>query len=249
MTSATPPWKGDDYDRISAPHAAMGASALDDLVLDGHERVLDAGSGSGRVTEQLLERLPGGHAIALDGSASMLAQAAERLARFGDRAAFVRADLGSPPLPIEGRVDAVLSTATFHWILDHEALFSGLAEVLRPGGQMSVQCGGEGNAQGIIAAARAEGVETRHTFHFAGVDETIARLGRLGFVDVSAWLTPKTITFESREDAIDYVVTPYLRPATELPEEELLRLGGAVIDRLGILAIDYVRLNIRARRA
>ena len=33
-------WRGDDYDRISAPHAAMGSPALDRLDLSGDERVL-----------------------------------------------------------------------------------------------------------------------------------------------------------------------------------------------------------------
>ena len=43
-----------------------------------------------------------------------------RLARFGDRVEFVEADLRGP-LPIDEPVDAILSTATFHWIRDHAA--------------------------------------------------------------------------------------------------------------------------------
>jgi trans-aconitate 2-methyltransferase len=242
-------WCGDSYDRISAPHAAMGAPALERLDLRGDERVLDAGCGSGRLTERLLERLPHGGVIALDGSASMLAEAARRLSGFGKRVSFVHADLGDPPLPIEGTVDAILSTATFHWVLDHDALFAGLAAVLRPDGQLSFQCGGEGNAEALIAAARAEGVETAGSFHMAGAEETIARLEAAGFVDVEAWLEPVTIPFETREEMVDYIVTPYLRPATRLPEPELRAVAGAIADRIGVRAIDYVRLNALARRA
>lgn len=241
-------WVGSSYDRISEPHAAMGAAALDRLELSGHERVLDAGCGSGRLTEQLLERLPRGTVLALDGSASMLAEAAGRLARFGPQVTYVRGDLGRPPLPIDGSVDAVLSTATFHWILDHEALFSGLAAVLRRGGQLSVQCGGRGNGAAMIEAARAEGVETAGVFNMAGADETARRLDDAGFVAVEAWLAPETISFDDRASMEDYIVTPYLRPATGLPDEELYRLAGAIVDRLGRLAIDYVRLNVTARR-
>jgi trans-aconitate 2-methyltransferase len=241
-------WRGDDYDRISGPHAAMGAPALDRLDLRGDERVLDAGCGSARLTEQLLERLPRGSVVALDGSASMLAEARRRLARFGDRVAYVEADLGRPPLPVDGLVDAVLSTATFHWILDHDALFRGLAGVLRRGGQLSFQCGGEGNAAALIQAARDEGVETAGSFHMAGVRETLARLEASGFVDARAWLEPRSIDFASREDLVDYIVTPYLRPATGLPEPELRRLGQAMADRLGVTSIAYVRLNATARK-
>jgi trans-aconitate 2-methyltransferase len=241
-------WQGAAYDRISAPHAAMGAPVIDRLELAGHERVLDAGCGSGRLTEQLLERLSFGWAVALDGSASMLAQAARRLAHFGPRVSFVQADLAHPPLPIGGQVDAVMSTAAFHWVLDHDALFEGLAGALRAGGRLSFQCGGRGNATAMIEAARAEGHETAGAFHMADPDETRTRLAAAGFADIEAWLEPQTITFERREDMIDYIITPYLRPATGLPEEQLTDLAGAIADRLGRLAIDYVRLNVTARK-
>ena len=241
-------WRGAAYDRISAPHAAMGSAALGRLELHGDERVLDAGCGSGRLTEALLERLPQGRVVALDASASMLTEAARRLARFGDRVTFVLADLGRPPLPVAGAVDAVLSTATFHWVLDHDALFAGLAGVLRPGGQLSFQCGAVGNADDLIAAARAEGVETAGSFHMAGVDETLARLAAAGFRDVRAWLQPRDIAFGTREQVIDYIVTPYLRPASGLPEPQLQRVAGAMADRLGMV-LSYVRLEVVARRA
>lgn len=241
-------WLGASYDRISAPHAAMGAPALDRLELRGDEHVLDAGCGSGRLTEVLVGRLPHGRVVAVDGSASMLEEAARRLARFGDRVTYVEADLGRPPLPLVGEVDAIMSTATFHWILDHDALFRGLADVLKNGGQLSFQCGGEGNGAAMIEAARAEGVETADSFHFAAVDDTLDRLDRAGFRDARAWLVPETIDFDSRDDMLDYIVTPYLRPATGLPEPELERLAAAIADRLGALTIDYVRLNVTARR-
>ena len=41
-------------------------------------------------------------------------------------------------------VDAILSTATFHWIADHERLFARLHAALRPGGRFVAQCGGAG---------------------------------------------------------------------------------------------------------
>ena len=247
MTSEPAPWRGDDYDRISGPHADMGTPALDRLELAGDERVLDLGCGSGRVTERLLERLTTGTAIALDGSASMLAQAARRLARFGDRVRYVQADLATPPLPVDGPVDAVMSTAALHWIIDHDALFEGIGGVLRAGGQLSFQCGGEGNAAAMIAAVREQGVETAGVFHMAGLDETTERLVANGFERIEAWLQPQTIAFESRDDMLEYIVTPYLRPATGLPDAELYRLANGVVDRLGVLAIDYVRLNVSAR--
>ena len=51
-------WSGAEYDRLSAPMEAMGREVLERLPLQGDETVIDAGCGSGRVTEALLARLP-----------------------------------------------------------------------------------------------------------------------------------------------------------------------------------------------
>src|SRR4029077_11451509 len=78
-------WDAASYDRIAEPQTRWGTVVLDRLPLRGDERVLDAGCGSGRVTERLLERLPDGRVVALDGSPSMIAEARRRLARVGGR--------------------------------------------------------------------------------------------------------------------------------------------------------------------
>ena len=101
----------------------------------------------------------------------------------------------------------------------------------------------------MITAVRDEGVETAGVFHMAGAEETGQRLRSHGFVDIEAWLQPQTISFESRDDMVDYIVTPYLRPTTGLPEDELYRVARKAADGLGVLSIDYVRLNVMARKS
>ena len=76
-------WNASSYDAISTPQQTWGASVLERLELRGDERVLDAGCGTGRVTEMLLDRLPDGHVVAVDGSPSMVAAARRRLTRPG----------------------------------------------------------------------------------------------------------------------------------------------------------------------
>lgn len=127
---------GAAYDRISEPLERIGLKVLDRLELTGAETVLDAGCGSDRVTQALIERVPRGHVIALDGSPAMIAAARVRL---GDSAELLLQDLEE--LDLGGRrVDAVLSTSTFHWIADHAQLFGRLRDALRDGGRLVAQC-------------------------------------------------------------------------------------------------------------
>ena len=73
--------------------------------------------------------------------------------------------------PIEP-VDAVLSTATFHWITDHERLFANLAAAMRPGAPLVAQCGGAGNLARVVAASAALGHDLLATKRYAGPEET-----------------------------------------------------------------------------
>ena len=67
-------WDGASYDRISATMEALGRDVLARLDLRGDELVLDAGCGSGRITQALVERLPRGRVIAVDQSEHLESQ-------------------------------------------------------------------------------------------------------------------------------------------------------------------------------
>jgi len=242
-------WDARTYDRVADPMTRWGSAVLDRLPLRGDERVLDAGCGTGRVTELLAERLEGGRVVALDGSSSMVAAARERLERFGERIEYVVADLGVP-LPIDGQVDAVLSTATFHWVSDHDALFANLATVTRPGGWLVAQCGGEGNIASIQRVLATIGDGWTGPVHFETVLATTRRLEAAGYVDIECWLTDEATKFEPGEPLETYLRTVVLGAHLErLPMDEHGAFVRAVADGLGEPVIDYVRLNMMARRA
>jgi trans-aconitate 2-methyltransferase len=225
-----------------------GIEVLDRLPLAGGERVLDAGCGSGRVTEALAERLPNGRVVALDASPAMLEEARRRLARFGDRVEFVRADLGRP-LPIEGQVDAILSTATFHWVPDHDALFRNLAAVIRPGGRLVAQCGGTGNIEGLRRIVRTVGDGFDAPRNFATPLETAARLEAAGFGTVEVWLTDEPTRLEPGEPLETYLEAVCLREhVARLPPDERAAFVHEVARRMPEPVLDYVRLNILAIR-
>jgi trans-aconitate 2-methyltransferase len=243
-------WNASAYDRVANPQARWGATVLDRLPLDGDETVLDAGCGTGRVTEMLLERLPRGRVVALDASASMLAEARSRLARFGEQVEYVEADL-TRPLPLDARVDAILSTATFHLVLDHDALFANLAAVLRPGGWLVAQCGGAGNIAGfidVVLSVDPEFVRNRHNFQTP--EATAARLEGAGFTDTRTWLSDEPTRFEPGAPFEAFLETVCLRTHLDrVPAEERQSFIKAVAARMPEPVLDYVRLNIAARRS
>jgi trans-aconitate 2-methyltransferase len=243
-------WSGAEYDRLSGPMAEMGLAVLDRLPLEGGETVIDAGCGSGRVTEALLERLPDGRVIGVDASASMIDAARQRL---GDRAELHVADLAGFDLGLH--VDAILSTATFHWIADHDALFARLRAHLHPAGLLVAQCGGQGNIASVHAAARAVMASApyapsfegwRGPWNFASPQETEGRLRAAGFTEARAWLQEHPVT---PDDAHAYLTEINLGAHLgRLPEEQRASFVDEVIERLGgpPVTIDYVRLNIDA---
>jgi trans-aconitate 2-methyltransferase len=241
-------WDARTYDRVADPMTRWGEAVLDRLPLAGDERVLDAGCGSGRVTELLAGRLPRGRVVALDGSPAMIDAARQRLARFGDRIAYLVADLGEP-LPIEP-VDAILSTATFHWVPDHDALFRNLAAVLRPGGRLVAQCGGVGNIASIQRVLATIGDGWLGDVYFATPLDTVRRLEAAGFVDPEVWLTDEPTRFERGEPLEAYLRTVVLGGhLARLPASKHDEFVRAVADGLREPVIDYVRLNIVARRS
>jgi trans-aconitate 2-methyltransferase len=243
-------WDAATYDRVAAPQTRWGGAVLERLPLIGDETVLDAGCGSGRVTEQLAERLPLGRVVALDASPSMVEEARRRLARFGDRIEYVVADLNEPfELPGSARADAILSTATFHWVPDHAALFRNLAAVLRPGGRLVAQFGGVGNIASVKAIVASIGDGWLGPAHYETVDATTERLMAAGFVDIEAWLQPEPTRFEPGEPLETFLRTVILGPQVDrLPEAERDAYVHEVASRMAEPVVDYVRLNVNARR-
>lgn len=242
-------WDAETYERVSIPHEDWANAVLDRLDLEGGETVLDAGCGSGRVTKLVIARLPRGRVIAADGSRSMI-EAVGAVLRPQDQT--LLGDLTA--LELEDEVDAVFSSAVFHWIADHDLLFARLRAALRPGGRLAAQCGGAGN----IDAFRQVGEEVAardpyapyfdgfsQPWNYAGAEPTEERLRAAGFERVRCWLEPWSVV---PPDPRDFASTVCLGAHLErLPEElrepffeDILAAAGSP------LRLDYVRLNIEA---
>ena len=249
MTSSS--WDAATYARASDAQARWAEIVLDRLPLRGDETVLDAGCGAGGVTARLVERLPHGRVIAVDGSPEMVELARETLGPGADVRLVDLVDL-----ELDEPVDAVFSNAVFHWIDDHDRLFSRLFAALRPGGRLVAQCGGEGNLARFLGLAAEVGASEPFApwlagfappKRFADASGTAGRLHAAGFEDVDVWLEPSDVT---PGDPVGFVSTAPLRchlqrlPAdlhSAFVDEVLARCGSPVV-------LDFQRLNVDARR-
>jgi trans-aconitate 2-methyltransferase len=253
-------WDASEYEAVSGPQTSWGANFLEVFLerrgLRGDEVVIDAGCGTGRVTELLLRHLPNGMVLAVDASEDMVEAARRRFA--GDPRVRVECQ-DILHLEVDRPVDVIFSTATFHWIKDHERLFKRLARLLKSGGRLVAQCGGTGNVARTLAVTEQVMGEDRfkdvftgweEAWNFADPETTKIRLEAAGFEDVETWLHEEPTEFGSVDELARFLRTVVLRQhMTFLPEAKREPFAAAVAERLatrGLLVVDYVRLNMLA---
>ena len=258
----TAEWDAARYHRVSTPQVAWGQKVLTRLPLRGDETVLDAGCGTGRLTAELLERLPRGSVVAADRSENMLRAARGYLEPcFGARVQYLLADLQD--FVLSQPVDAIFSTATLHWVLYHPRLFGALFRALKPGGWLVAQCGGGRNLECLLGRASTLMASERYAPFFAGwqrpwefADDasTANRLRSAGFVDVETSLETAPTVLASADEYREFVTTVNFRlHLARLPDAASRE---AFVESLTQQAarddppyqLDYRRLNLRGRR-
>src|ERR687885_638971 len=118
----------------SLPHRSEGESVLIDHLPENTKRILDLGTGDGRLIKLIKAAYPDIEAVALDVSPTMLKSARDHFA--GDsKVEIVKHDL-SQPLPDLGYFDAVVSSFAIHH-LKHERkheLYEEIYDIVNPTG-------------------------------------------------------------------------------------------------------------------
>jgi trans-aconitate methyltransferase len=258
--SSSREWNSEVYHRLSGPQVSWGKRVLSRLQLRGDEVVLDAGCGTGRLTAELLDALPHGYVVGIDLSQNMLHSAREHLAQFRVRVNLVACDLLH--LPFKPVFDGIVSTAAFHWVLDHDQLFASLRGVLKPGGWLEAQCGGGPNLQRL--RSRADTLAATPTFarYFAGFREpwlyqnaevAAATLKRAGFVNVETSVEAAPTVLDDAPHYDEFVRNIILRrhlenlPTKELKSEFIASMTQQAAKDNPPFLLDYWRLNLRGR--
>jgi trans-aconitate methyltransferase len=255
-------WNATVYHRVSNPQLEWGLPVLARLPLEGSELVLDLGCGTGRLTEKLIERLPRGRVVAVDRSANMIVTAHEYLRpRQRNRVAFAQADAAA--LPFGAIADAVFSTATFHWVLDHDRLFSSIFAALKPGGRLVAQAGGGPNLHRVHERCAAIMEEQAfapyfarwtNPWEFADAAVTARRLRAAGFEDIETSVVASPVyqpDAPAYREFVEHVICrPHLSclPTAELRDRFLDALTDAAATDAPPYELDYWRLNLDARK-
>jgi trans-aconitate 2-methyltransferase len=249
-------WNSAAYHRLSQPQLSWGKKVLSRLKLRGDERVLDAGCGTGRLTTELIASLPHGRVIGVDLSRNMLVEARNHLRRSG-RVSLVAADLLH--LPFDGAFDGIVSTAAFHWILDHHLLFVSLGRALRPGGWLQAQCGGGPNLARLRERVSKVASISPYAPYLGGFaepwffadDKQAAEILRhAGFVNVEASLEAAPTLLDDARQYEEFVSNIILRAhLRQIPSEELRANFMAELTEQAAqddppYLLDYWRLNL-----
>jgi len=253
-------WNSSAYHRLSQPQVSWGKKVLARLRLRGDEIVLDAGCGTGRLTAELLDALPRGRVVGVDLSQNMLGSAREHLlTQSAARVRLVVADLLH--LPFAGVFDGIVSTAAFHWVLDHDQLFGNLRHALRPGGWLEAQCGGGPNLMRLRRRADALGATPRFAAFFSGFREpwlyqnaegAAETLRRAGFVNIRTSIEPAPTVLQDAPQYKEFLRNIVLRQHLTLIPTEALRaefmenLAEQAAADDPAFSLDYWRLNLSA---
>ncbi len=256
-------WNSSEYHRVSGPQVSWGKKVLSRLRLRGDEMLLDAGCGTGRLTGELLQALPRGRVVAVDLSQNMLGTARDHLQpQFGGRVRFVVADLRE--LPFERAFDGIVSTAAFHWVLDHARLFRSLHRALRPGGWLEAQCGGGPNLARLRKRMAGLAATPKYARFLADFEEpwlyidaeTAAHtLQRAGFIEVETGLEPAPTLLDDVHHYSEFIKTVILRSHLErIPDPDLRahyvsELASQAASDDPLFLLDYWRLNLSAKVA
>ena len=261
-------WDATTYDRISDVQESWGHEVLERRNWKGNEIVLDAGCGSGRITKIISTKVPKGKVFAVDFDSSMITVAKENLAEISN-IRYKKADLSK--IDLEEKVDVVFSNAVLHWIVNHRKVFEHFWQILKPNGELLIQCGGYGEFAKTLSIfnkvrksnkfynyfCNEKGEEIwSEPWYFAKKEDTEKMLKEIGFSSIQVFLENKEYNFHNKEEYFLFIKTIILQPYLKFLPNETLKdeFAKSVIHEIEINAkelqwkLDFVRLNINAKK-
>lgn len=263
-------WDAQTYDKVSRlVQYRWGKMVLNWRKWDGNETVMDAGCGSGLLTNLLAKRVPNGRVYAVDTDLRMLKQAEMNLKGIGN-VELIQFDLAQVKIP--EKLDVIFSNAALHWVKDHEQVFRHFWDLLKSSterAQLLIQCGGDGNLQRTLTILedvirlsefKQYFAKQDKPWNFAKPQTTVELLKRIGYSNLKVQLQDNTIDLMDRKMYSEFVKTVILKPFLQHLSDENIksRFLNIFLDRVKETSkghkiqdpwcLDYVRLNIIANK-
>ena len=263
MNVQTYQWNAIDYAKSSGVQQQWARELISKLRLKGNERLLDIGSGDGKVTAEIAGCLPNGSVIGIDSSEAMIALAQSKFS--ADVLPNVRFQHGdASQLTFENEFDIVFSNATLHWILDQRPVLQGIYKSLKRSGKILLQMGGCGNAADVLAVfdKLIETNEWHGYFHgftfpygFYNAEKYRQWVYEAGFQEKRIELIPKDAIHQDRAAFKAWIRTTWLPYTQRVPDEKretfIARLANDYIqlhsvDENGMVHVHMMRLEVEA---
>jgi SAM-dependent methyltransferase len=254
MVNIASRWSAADYAGNAAFVPALGDAAMRLLDPKPGELILDVGCGDGALTQRIAAA--GASVIGLDSSPEMV-----EAARARGLDVFL-ADAETMDLERFGQFDAAFSNAALHWMLDPDAVASGMFGALKAGGRFVGEMGGEGNLALLRRGLRDELTERGYKLPdvdpawYPGIEQFTRLYCVAGFTAVCAQLIERPTPLPG--GIADWVRTfrSGLMDMAMVPEWERDDVAAATEARLsaelgrpdGSFVADYVRLRFSMRK-
>jgi len=248
-------WNPQLYNQKHSFVFKYGQDLIDWLHPHPGERILDLGCGAGQLTYAIHQR--GAHAVGMDQSASMIADAQ---ANFPELEFYV---MNAADFQFEQPFHAIFSNATLHWVLDAEGAIQAMYNNLTPGGRLIIEMGGKGNVTTIVNQLRkelkAQGFTRqaeKKVWYFPSIGEYASLLEKYGFHVRKAYHFERpTELADEKTGIIDWLEMfggPFFE---EIPDSDQKEMKSRVQENIkdqclinGIWYVDYQRLRILAFR-
>jgi trans-aconitate 2-methyltransferase len=260
-------WNPELYNRFQQQRQRPFDDLLDLLPPHIGGRLLDLGSGDGRLTRRAAERFGMGSALGIDQSDAMVTQAEQGDDPEGIRIDWRRGDL-TEVLGDGETYDLVLSNAVLQFVPDHGSVFPKLLDCVAPGGWIAVHMPYnhiarthrllESTATSDEFAGDFEGVDVVHEWPQERPEVYARLLKNADFDFRSVQLRTYRHPMPSIDTIVDWIrggaARAYLSQLPEARQDAFMARYARVLDYAfpaledGMRLLDYTRLLIVGRR-
>ena len=251
------------YHNNSLQQWSVAQYALDNFSLSGHERILDLGSGSGRLTAHLAERVQDGEVVGVDISKGMIEFAKRQFIPFFSNLSFEQCSILD--ISYADDFDVVCCFSALHWCNDLQQALSRTFQALRSNGRLVATLPTEATDDILLVRRKLENhprwasylAEKAHPRIRHSVNECEQFLKSAGFSSYTVCTVEHNFMFENRRALADWFASfsPRVMKIPRSKREEFLvdfvktYLDVIPLKKTGEIPFQFNEIHMQAMRA